>query len=191
MEFFVAADSAECAFLQKTQQLDLSLHCQIANFVEEERSAIGNFCTTLAHVNGTCESAFFVTEKFAFHKIFREGCAVERYKRLVFTRRKLHNCTSDHLFTRTATTANKHGRIRRSDLTHLFVHNLHFAAVANKFTRLTTEHVSQLLVFVNQGLAFHKHCLAFASSITRNVRDDFQKCNIAVQIRRHIDRTVY
>ena len=86
MEFFVAADTAKRAFLQKAQQLDLSLHCQIANFVEEERSAIGNFCTALAHVDSTCECAFFVTEKFAFHKIFREGSAVERYKRLVFTR---------------------------------------------------------------------------------------------------------
>ena len=61
-----AAESFELTFLKHPEQLGLELQRQVADFVEEDRPAVGEFEASGPARDGSGESAFFVAEEFAF-----------------------------------------------------------------------------------------------------------------------------
>ena len=73
----VAADAFEFAFLEEAEQLGLDLRGNLADFVEEDGAAVGQFETAFALVERAGEGAFFVAEEFAFDEVFGDGGAVD------------------------------------------------------------------------------------------------------------------
>ena len=57
-----AADPFEFAFLQNAQQLDLEARRNVADLVEKQRAAVGEFEPALAQRLGAREGAAFMTE---------------------------------------------------------------------------------------------------------------------------------
>ena len=58
----VAADTLNFALLNRTQQTNLHHRRDIANFIEKQRAAIGNFKTTTMGINRTSKCPFVMTE---------------------------------------------------------------------------------------------------------------------------------
>ena len=63
-----APEPFELALLQHTQQLDLHIQRQLADFVEEDRGAIGDLETSDLAGQGPCERAVLPSEELAFHE---------------------------------------------------------------------------------------------------------------------------
>src|SRR3546814_3545640 len=72
----VAADALDLAFLQHTKQFYLHVGRHIADFVEEDRAAVGRLEPALAGLERTGERALFMTEQLRFQKLARNGPAV-------------------------------------------------------------------------------------------------------------------
>ena len=77
-----APDRIDLALLQRAQQLDLGVHRQFADFVEEQRAAVG--LGELADVLfvGAGEGALLVAEQDRFDEVFRQRAAVDGDERL-------------------------------------------------------------------------------------------------------------
>jgi hypothetical protein len=56
------SDAPKALFFQNLQQLRLYLQIHVANFVKENRAAMGDFKQSLFRGNGAGEGAFLVTE---------------------------------------------------------------------------------------------------------------------------------
>ena len=72
-----AADAPDDLVLEHAQQLGLQQRREFADFVEEERAAVGRFEQALLHLLGVGEGAFFVAEEFGFHQRLGNGRAVD------------------------------------------------------------------------------------------------------------------
>ena len=72
------------ALLNQAQQLHLQFHGQFADFVEEQRAAIGGLHLAALGRKGSGERALGVAEEFRFHQVLGNGAAVDGDKRLVF-----------------------------------------------------------------------------------------------------------
>ncbi len=79
---FGAAHADDDFFLEGPQQLRLSSQAEVTDFVQEQRAAGRQFEFTDSRIAGVGESAFFVSEQFAFQQSFRDGGAVDCHKRL-------------------------------------------------------------------------------------------------------------
>jgi hypothetical protein len=74
----VLADPADLAGFEETQQLDLDRLVELADFVEEERAAVGDLKKALAMGVGPGEGPLAVAEQLALDEVLRERSAVDR-----------------------------------------------------------------------------------------------------------------
>ena len=74
---FLGADPAELAVLQQLQQLGLQTQVEFGDFVEKQRAAMGQFHAPRLRSVGAGESAFFVSEEFAFQQRARNRGTVD------------------------------------------------------------------------------------------------------------------
>ena len=81
-ERFVFADAADFAAFQHAQQFGLHRLGQLADFVEEQRAAVGDFEQADAMFVGAGEAAFAMAEQFAFDQAFGQCAAVDGHERL-------------------------------------------------------------------------------------------------------------
>ncbi len=72
VEEFVFADPPNFARLQESQQHDLHALVEIADFVEEQRAAVGHFDEPFSRRVGPGEGPFPVTEELTFDQVFRQ-----------------------------------------------------------------------------------------------------------------------
>src|SRR5688572_5089948 len=77
--------------LEHTQQFRLQVNRQFANFVEKDRSAIGNLKTSDATRVSARESAPFVAEQFALDEWTRQRRTVHLHQRMVMPQAELMN----------------------------------------------------------------------------------------------------
>lgn len=76
-----AAHAFDLLFLQKTQQIGLQFHRQIADFIEKQRAAVRGFNTSDLALMGTGECPLFMPKQFGLDQVFRDRPAVDRHKR--------------------------------------------------------------------------------------------------------------
>ena len=62
---------------KKSQQFHLHRLVQFAEFVEEQRAAVGDFQQSLAADIGTGERTFAMSEELAFDELFRQSTAID------------------------------------------------------------------------------------------------------------------
>jgi hypothetical protein len=73
---FILADAADLAALEHAEQLGLHGFGQLANFVEEDRAAVGDLEQADAMIVGACEGPFAVAEELAFDERLGQGAAI-------------------------------------------------------------------------------------------------------------------
>src|ERR1700730_1896180 len=110
-----ASHAHEFSFLQNAQQLGLENGRKLADVVEENGAAFGNFEKSFFLGNGAGEGALFVAKQFALQQSFGKGGAVQGYKQLSFSRAVVVNGAGGQLLAGTALAANQYGGIAGSD----------------------------------------------------------------------------
>jgi len=95
-------DAPERLFLQHAEQLDLRAPRQIANLVEEQRAAVGEFEPASALAVSTRKRALLVTEQFRLDERIGQGRHVDRHEGMLGARTRVVNGTRQHLFAGTA-----------------------------------------------------------------------------------------
>ena len=74
------AQRLEHPLLQYTQDFGLNRQRHIADFIQEQRAAIGCPKTPLARLHGPRKSAFDMAEQFAFQQAFGDRSTIDRHK---------------------------------------------------------------------------------------------------------------
>ncbi len=97
----VAADALIDALLQDAQQLHLHRQTHVADLVEEQRAALGDFESSLAGGDGAGEGALLVTEQFALEELGGNGAAVDGDEGTLTARTRGVNGARGDLFTST------------------------------------------------------------------------------------------
>ena len=123
--------AAYLAFLQHTQQSSLGFQRQFANFIEEQRTAIGGLHQAGAPGAGAGERAFFVAEQFGFDQRFGDGRAVHRDHRCLGPARQVVQGAGHQLFTGARLALDQHIGVGWGDFADLAVHVLHGLARAD------------------------------------------------------------
>src|SRR6266436_5761393 len=85
--FALATQAPHLAVFQHTQQLRLRRCGHLSNFVEQQRSAIGQFEAADAALRRAGEGSALVPKNFAFHQRFRNRGAVDGHERPTRARR--------------------------------------------------------------------------------------------------------
>src|SRR5580700_9698548 len=98
LDLFAASEAHEFALLNDAEQLGLGLVADGGDFVEENRSLIGDFEEAFLGSDGAGERAFDVAKKLRLQKIDGNGAGVDRDKSLVRAQRSGMNRFGDELF---------------------------------------------------------------------------------------------
>ena len=118
----VAADALELALLQRAEQLDLHLHREVADLVEEQRAAVGELEAAAAALHRAREAALLVAEQLGLEDAGRERRAVDAHERLLLARRVDVDRVRDELLAGAGLAAQEHRRRHRRDLADLVEH---------------------------------------------------------------------
>ena len=110
------ADPLDHLILQEAQQLDLHRQRQVADFVEEQRAAIGalDLADGLLHRAG--EGALLMAEQLAFQQGLGDRRAIDRDEGLLGARAQAVDRLRQHLLAGAAFAKQQHGDIGRRDL---------------------------------------------------------------------------
>ena len=112
----VAADALERAFLQHPQELHLHGEAHVADLIEEERAALGEFEASLAGGERAREGALLVAEEFALEQIRRDRPAIDRHERVRGALRELVDVARDQFLARAGLAEQQHVAVERGDL---------------------------------------------------------------------------
>ena len=129
---FVAADALEGAFLEDAEKFRLCVGMEVADFVEEDSSAVGLLEFANAAIGRAGEGAAFVTEQFAFQEIAGNGGAIHCDERFVGAIAVLINGARDEFLAGAGFAANQDRDRSARDTTDGFVNLLHRFAVADE-----------------------------------------------------------
>ena len=110
-----AADALEAALFEYAQEFGLDGQRQFADFVEEERAAVGQFHFADFARAGTGEGAAFVAEEFVFDQAFGNGGAIQRDEGLLAARGKMMDGAREEFFAGAAFAEQQHGGIGGGD----------------------------------------------------------------------------
>ena len=122
MNVFVAADRLEFQFLQHAQQLHLHGRAGGADFVQENRAAVGQLELADLVAGGAGERTGHVAEQFAFQQCFRQRPAGHFDKRLVAPGAVAMNRPGDQRLAGAAFAGDQHGGL---GVGHAFDHVEH------------------------------------------------------------------
>ena len=77
LEFIVAADAGEGAVFKEAEEFGLEGPAHVANFIEENGTAVGFFDAAELLADGAGKRALFMAEELAFEEVFGDGGAVD------------------------------------------------------------------------------------------------------------------
>src|SRR6266542_6366058 len=106
--FAVPAQPVIRCSIENAKQFHLELEIQLADFVQEQSPLIRQLKQTGLRRIRAAERASFVSEKLAFHQLFRQGSAIDVYPRLAMTWRVIVNETGDQFFAGARLASNQH-----------------------------------------------------------------------------------
>ena len=124
----VVADAGDLVLFQHAEQLDLRAHRHVADFVEEQRAAVGELERADAVAVGVGEGPFHVAEQLALDEVLGHGGAVEGDDPLPLAGAVLVDGLGDQLLAGAAFAGDQHGGVGRGDPLEPVDHRLHLAA---------------------------------------------------------------
>src|SRR5260370_38091972 len=136
-EAHVEPDSARAAYagqfarLKDAQQLGLQSQRKLADFVEEDASAFGDFQQPFLLTDGAGECSLLVPEQLTFQKRFRQRGAIQGQKGLILAGAILMNGASSKLLARATFDVNEDSGFTGGDLLDKLVDLAHAMALAD------------------------------------------------------------
>ncbi len=132
------AASQRFAFLllKHPEELDLDCRGGFGDFVQEDRSGVGQLKPPFLFLEGPREGAPFVSEELAFQQGFGQGRTVDLDKRPVLPAAVLVEGVGDQLFSRAAFTGNQHRGVRRRHQGYGVEEPLHGRAFAHDICKV-------------------------------------------------------
>src|SRR6185295_13249209 len=103
------ADAFDLAILEDTEQCDLGFRGQIADFVEEDRAAVGGFESPQTPLQRARERALLVAKEFRRDERRRDGCAVHPDERASGSVRFLMDGSRDQFLAAAGLTSDEDG----------------------------------------------------------------------------------
>src|SRR5262249_38723586 len=146
-DLLIASQTVVRYAIQNTQQFDLYLGIEIANFVQEQGAAVSHFKVADLLRVSAAESTLFVSEELALHQMFGDGSAIYVDPRFVAAEGVTVDRTGDHLFARAGFTHDEH----RSRMTRHLLHQPHDALESITAHHLAVQ-VTRILDYRRQGL---------------------------------------
>ena len=135
----MTTDAVVSAVAQHTQQTGLQVKGHVADFIEEQRAALGLFKAATAHGLRAREGTTFVPEELALQQIFGNGSRVDGNKRAfvarVATGRVFVQSTRHQFFARATLAGDHHGHIALAQTANGAKHILHGGRLAQHFGR--------------------------------------------------------
>ncbi len=116
--------------MQHAQQLGLHRQRQLADFVQQQRAAVGQLELAAALAQRAGERAAHVPEQLAFDQVLRQGGAVERNQRLLGTVRAGMDGLRDQFLADAGLAADQHRQVRGGHRVDLGLQAAHGGAVA-------------------------------------------------------------
>ncbi|MNZ11188.1 hypothetical protein D3C78_280510 [compost metagenome] len=147
----VAADPLEGALLQHAQQLDLHLQRHVADLVEEQGAAVGQFEAPCPAGDGTGEGALLMAEELAFQQFRRDGAAVDRHERRFAALGMVVQVARHHFLAGAGFAEDQHAGVGVGHLLHHLPHLLDRTAGAHQ----AAEQVRLALTATLAGLVVH------------------------------------
>src|SRR4029077_14625478 len=93
-----SAEPFKTTLFENAEQFGLQARLEISDFVEKERSAIGELDATAALSVRACDRPLLVTKELTFEELVRQYCAVDGNEWLLRTRARLVEQLSGDLF---------------------------------------------------------------------------------------------
>ena len=106
----------DLAFLKHAQHFGLRLQAHVADFVEEDRAAVGLLELPDLPLGGAGERALLVAEQLRLDELFRNRRAVDLHEALAAARADAMDRARDELLADAALALQQHGRVRRARL---------------------------------------------------------------------------
>src|SRR6266849_3619571 len=119
-----ASDAFEFTFLQHSQECNLSVQRQLADFVEENGSSVRQFKSTGAALHRPGERALFVAKEFGRNQRWGKSCAVHAHEGALRPTRSLMDGAGDQFLTSSSLSTNKNARIGGSNFRYPRKHSL-------------------------------------------------------------------
>src|SRR5690606_32834884 len=116
------ADRLELSFLEDAKQLGLELQRQLADLVEEDRSAVGEGKAPLALLGGAGEGALLVAEELALDESARHGGTIDLDERAIGSVAGAVNGAGDELLAGARLAVDQDGGVGPGDLGDLLAH---------------------------------------------------------------------
>ena len=113
-----SAEPFELLFLEHAQDLRLRALAHVADFVEEQRAAVGLLEAADAHAVRAGEGALLVTEELGLEQVFLKRSRVDLDERAFSARRSVVDRAGDQFLARAGLAANQHGRVAVRNLLH-------------------------------------------------------------------------
>ena len=131
LHFVHAAQVHELPVLQHAQDLALRVHAHGADFVEEQRAAVGDFKQAFLGRDGAGERALHVTEQRGFQQVRRHRAGIDRDEGPVAPRRIQVDRLGDQFFAGAALALQQNGGAAGRDLRHQVENPQHGLALAD------------------------------------------------------------
>ena len=107
LELFGTAEAHELALLNHAQEFGLGFRTDSGDFIEEDRSLVGNFEKALFGRDSAGERASHMAEELRFEKVDGNGAGVDRHKGAVCACGSRMNRLCDQLFSGAALSADQ------------------------------------------------------------------------------------
>ena len=182
VQLLVRADAGERALLEEPEQLHLHRDGEVADLVQEERTAVRRLGAPDAPLARVGEGALLVAEELGLDQGLWERGAVENHERAVLARREALERLGHQLLAGAAFAADEHRRLARGDLADLLVHRAHLAAVADESPRGLVHHAAEHAVLVHQCLALGVLLAADRRRLGHEVGDDLEELDVPHQL---------
>src|SRR5271168_5046452 len=127
-----SSESFELLLLEDAEQFGLEFKWQVADFVEQEGTAIRVLKASRSLAHGSGERTSFMPEKLALDQARWNRRAVDRYETVISTRAGVVNRLGDDLLTGSRFSMNENGAIHGRDHAHLFQDSLEASARSNQ-----------------------------------------------------------
>ncbi len=152
----LAADAIELAFGQYAQQAGLQLRRHVADFIEEQRAAVGLFEAAATQCIGAGERTFFVTEQFGLEQIRSECGRVQRDEGLAGARAVTMQGAGDQFLARAGFAGDQHGHAGARQPADGAKHFLHRRRLSQHFGNAARFGADFFDAFLLLGCATHQ-----------------------------------
>ncbi len=98
-DLILAAQLVKCLLFDGFEQRGLNTEAHVADFVQEQRSAVSEFEEPVLPTIGPCVVAFFITEQLRFQQMLGDCGAVDFHKKFVADRAVFVNGPGDDFLT--------------------------------------------------------------------------------------------